>query len=330
MARTALVTGATGFLGRQVVKAFERAEWKVVGTGWSRAKPPAIVKLDLTDDAAVQGILDEIKPDVVVHCAAHRFPDQCVSDPTGTQALNVQATGTLAAATAARSTLLIYVSSDYVFPGVPGEAPYRASATPRPPNFYGETKYAGEQAVLSATRAAAGLAVVLRVPVLYGAANEPKESAINVLLDAVWAAQQPADPAAPVAMDDWAIRYPTNTEDVARVIRHLATLYLDRRARAATDDDPTPAAALPRILQFSSEDGLTKYQICQMLAEILAVPLAEDRMVPSREGNSGAPDAVPRPYDCHLSTAELRELGVAVDCVGFRDWWRRELKAYRR
>lgn len=59
-----------------------------------------------------------------------------------------------------------------------------------------------------------GWAVVLRVPVLYGEAEEPKESAVNVLMDSVWKAQEKG---ASVKMDHWALRYPTNTEDVARV-----------------------------------------------------------------------------------------------------------------
>lgn len=58
----------------------------------------------------------------------------------------------------------------------------------------------------------AGGAVVLRVPVLYGEAETSKESAINVLLDAVWKCQEEA-----VSMDHWSLRYPTNTEDVVRV-----------------------------------------------------------------------------------------------------------------
>lgn len=57
-----------------------------------------------------------------------------------------------------------------------------------------------------------GWAVVLRVPLLYGEAEKPAESACNVLMDSVWKAQKEK-----VNMDHWALRYPTNTEDVARV-----------------------------------------------------------------------------------------------------------------
>jgi NAD(P)-dependent dehydrogenase (short-subunit alcohol dehydrogenase family) len=61
MARTALITGATGLLGRQVVKAFERAGWEVKGTGFTRAKPPTILKLDLGSEADVARTLEEVK-----------------------------------------------------------------------------------------------------------------------------------------------------------------------------------------------------------------------------------------------------------------------------
>lgn len=61
MAKTALITGATGLLGRQVVQAFERAGWTVVGTGFTRAKPPSILKLDLGDEAEVAKALKDIR-----------------------------------------------------------------------------------------------------------------------------------------------------------------------------------------------------------------------------------------------------------------------------
>lgn len=61
MSKTALITGATGLLGRQVVKAFERAGWDVKGTGFTRATPPSILKLDLGSEAEVARTINEVK-----------------------------------------------------------------------------------------------------------------------------------------------------------------------------------------------------------------------------------------------------------------------------
>ncbi|KAH6724677.1 putative methionine adenosyltransferase 2 subunit beta [Leptodontidium sp. MPI-SDFR-AT-0119] len=316
MAKTALITGATGLLGRQVLKGFNGAGWDAKGTGFTRASPPTILKLDLGFEADVAATLEQVKPQVVVHCAANRFPDKCDSDPAGTIALNVEASATLARLCAASSTLLIYISTDYVFPGTEGDAPYEATSAPKPPNLYGETKWEGEKAVLAEYEKAGkgGLGVVLRVPVLYGEANTPAESAVNVLIDAVWKAQEKG---ASVKMDHWAIRYPTNTEDVGRVVKDVATKYL------STDDK----TSLPKILQFSSEDKMTKYEICEIFAEIMGLPL--DGMVANTEGND--PNAsVQRPYDCHLSTKALKDIGVPVATQDFKGWWRREARAYRK
>lgn len=134
----------------------------------------------------------------------------------------MSATATLASLCAARGAVLIYISTDYVFPGRPGEAPYAADAEPAPANTYGRTKLEGERAALAAfqeqEKEGGGAAVVLRVPVLYGDAEVPAESAVNILMDALWKSQdRVAEGAEKIKMDHWARRYPTNTEDVGRV-----------------------------------------------------------------------------------------------------------------
>lgn len=237
--------------------------------------------------------------------AANRFPDKCDADPDGTRALNIGATRRLARAASRRSIFLIYISTDYVFSGKPGEAPYEVDATPHPSNLYGQTKLAGEKAILE-EYGSTGLGVVLRVPVLYGSAEKPKESAVNVLMDAVWQAQEQG---AKIHMDDWALRYPTNTADVARVCVDIGSKYLAADAARV---------ALPRVLQFSSEDRFTKLQICQLFAEIMGLPL--EGMFGDKQG--GDPNAsAQRPYDTHLSTRALRDLGINVWTQDFKDWW---------
>lgn len=266
--------------------------------------------LNITSPSAIATLLDDIKPDVVVHCAANRFPDSCTANPAAARNINVEASRSLAQATVARDIFLIYISTDYVFPGRPGEAPYSTSATPDPPNVYGRTKLEGERAVLD-TAAQAGArnkAVVLRVPILYGPCDEPSQSAVNVLMSQLWAAQKLSSSDPKIEVDDYALRYPTNTQDVGRVCRDVADFYRSSE-NAGTD--------LPRLLHFSSEDCLTKWQIVKAFAEITGLP--RENLVPSRPGE--AEDVTVRPYDCHLDTRAMRELGIDVSTVGFKEWW---------
>lgn len=60
MTQTAIITGATGLLGRQVLKAFQRANWNAIGTGFTRAQSP-IEKLDLNNPAEISQLLDSAK-----------------------------------------------------------------------------------------------------------------------------------------------------------------------------------------------------------------------------------------------------------------------------
>ena len=208
----------------------------------------------------------------------------------------------------ASDAFLIYISTDYVFPGVQGQAPYKSTDEPQPPNIYGQTKLDGERAVLDASKNA----VVLRVPVLYGHTNPEnnnKESAINILMDSLQKSQKEK-----VEMDDWAIRYPTNTEDVGRVCADIAKLY------TAQND-----SSLPRILQFSSEDRMTKYEICQKFSEITDLPM--NGLVADNDGGKPGPDGTVRPYNCHLDTADLKSLGIDVSTVDFVGWWQRRMGA---
>lgn len=203
-----------------------------------------------------------------------------------------------------RGAFLIYISTDYVFPGTEGDAPYEANAQTNPPNMYGQLKLDGEKAVLETTNP--GVGVVLRVPVLYGNAKENSESAINTLVDTV---KKATDENAGIKVDDWSQRYPTNTEDVARVCRDIVIKYLREKEKRKD---------FPRILQFSSEDRMTKYEICQKLAQVLGV--ATPGMIANKQGND--PNAgVVRPYDTHLSTKLLTELGIDVRTMDFIAWW---------
>ncbi|KAI9889196.1 MAG: hypothetical protein M1814_005712 [Vezdaea aestivalis] len=302
-----VVTGATGFLGRAVVLSFEQATdptWEVVGTGFSRATPP-IHKLDITDSTAIATFLDQEKPQVVIHCAANRSPESVAASPDAARALNVDATASLASATGSRRIMLIYISTDYVFPGRKGEAPYEFTQKTEPANLYGLTKRDGEKKILELCPDALGM--VLRVPVLYGKGlNE--ESSINVLVDAVKKLQGGEK----VKMDHWARRFPTCTSDVGRVLVDITNFY--RRCEQF----------LPRILHFSGPECFTKYEMASLFADILGVDASGLVKDVPEEG-----EGVNRPFDTQLGTASLQGIGISRAAEDFRGWWQRELGAVR-
>lgn len=145
----ALVLGASGFLGSNVVLALRGTHDVVahVGTG----RPPtgaAVVRADLADVAAVPGLVEDVRPDLVVNCAALADVDRCEVDRDRSVALNVALPEALARACATVGTALVHVSTDAVFDGAGG--PYREDDPPRPLSAYGLDKRAGEEAVLAA------------------------------------------------------------------------------------------------------------------------------------------------------------------------------------
>ena len=101
----------------------------------------------------------------------------------------------------------------------------------------------------------------------------------------------------------------------------IAEKYLGTTAGAAR-------GALPRVLQFTSEDRFTKYEMCGVFAEIMGLSTAGlEPDVPSADADAGA---VQRPYDTHLSTRELQALGVSVATLDFVAWWRWNVRAFRK
>lgn len=91
-------------------------------------------------------VLEETRPDVIVHCAAATDVEQCEQDPAGTFELNVGTTEQLGCWVSKSAAHFAYVSTDSVFDGTQGE--YREEDSPRPINQYARSKVEGEKVAL--------------------------------------------------------------------------------------------------------------------------------------------------------------------------------------
>ena len=157
-----LVIGADGLLGSNVAAT---AREGTVGT-YHTERPSLDVPLeqfDVRETDRFRELLAEYEPDAVVNCAAMTDVDGCETDPTEAAGVNAGAPGEIATVCTETGTRFVHVSTDYVFDGT-AERPYTESAETGPRQVYGETKLAGEQAVLSA----APDALVPRLSFVYG------------------------------------------------------------------------------------------------------------------------------------------------------------------
>lgn len=110
-------------------------------------------KADLTDPATLRDVVKDLRPKVVVNCAAWTAVDAAERDPQPCRVVNADAVGALAAACNAIDAMLVQVSTDYVF-GVDANrsSPYGETDATGPANAYGASKVAGEQAAATAAR----------------------------------------------------------------------------------------------------------------------------------------------------------------------------------
>src|SRR5262249_39271488 len=136
------VLGAAGQLGRDMCP---RLLGDVVAL--SRSGSPAA---DLTRPESLRAALDEVRPDVVLNCAAYNFVDKAESEPPEAFAVNAWGVRELARLCHARDCLLVHFSTDYVF-GLDEtrRQPWTESDAPGPVSVYGLSKLAGEYLVRS-------------------------------------------------------------------------------------------------------------------------------------------------------------------------------------
>src|SRR5690606_36609200 len=97
----------------------------------------------------IERVIDGVSPAIVFHAAAWTDVDGCQRDAERAWRVNAHATAHLAEVCAHRSSLLGYVSTDFVFDGRQG-TPYEPEAPTKPLSGYGERKVAGAQGVLEA------------------------------------------------------------------------------------------------------------------------------------------------------------------------------------
>jgi dTDP-4-dehydrorhamnose reductase len=124
---------------------------------------PSRADLDITDDAAVRTVFDDVRPTVVYNCAAFHNVEVCEREEDRAFDVNTRAVKRLAACCANHGARFVHLSTNYVFEGA-ADRPYGEDELPSPRSIYAISKLAGEHAAL----AYAPSALVVRTAGLYG------------------------------------------------------------------------------------------------------------------------------------------------------------------
>lgn len=130
----------------------------VISLGRSTTPP-----LDLQRPSLIRPLIEALSPDLIVNAAAHTRVDQAETEPEQAFRLNHECVAELARTAAEQKIPLIHYSTDYVFDGE-ATRPYQETDLTHPLGVYGQSKWAGEEAI----RAAGGCHLILRTAWVYG------------------------------------------------------------------------------------------------------------------------------------------------------------------
>ena len=210
-ARTVVVTGSHGRLGRALVNALGSANVAVLGL----ARPD----IDLDDPATAARVVRTPDLELVIHCAAWTDVDGCARQPDLAQRRNGHAVGELASSCAAAGVRMLLISTNEVFDGQRQDSSgYAETDEVRPINSYGRSKLLGEQlarAAFADAGRAADLAII-RTAWLFGPPGDDFPARIVAAADRL-----PEGAGLSVVADE--IGTPTYAPDLAAVIVQLVT-----------------------------------------------------------------------------------------------------------
>ena len=261
-----LITGGKGMLGRTLQR--ELAEHEIVVAD--------LPEWDITDDAGFVAKVGEVKPDLIIHCAAMTKVDDCEAKRDLAFKLNEEGSRNVALAAKVCGARLFAISTDYVFSGEPPKEPWAWSETdiPRPRTVYGASKFAGEQMIQMILPEA----VIIRIAWLYGSGGP---SFVHTM------AKLGAQEGAPLKVVNDQRGNPTSTKVVADVIRFLMT-KLD----------------VSGIVHGTCEDQCTWYDLTVELFRLLGL---KREVVPCT--TEEFPRPAPRPHNSALKKSVLNVLG---------------------
>ena len=216
-----LIIGANGFTGRQILNDLSvHTQYKVTGCSLhpdilpNDAGKYRFIETDIRNEANIKRLFEEVQPDVVINCSALSVPDYCETHHEEAYLTNVTAVSQLAVFCEEYKSRFIHLSTDFVFDGKINEDAgllYTEEDIPAPVNYYGYTKWKGEEKVAETCSSYA----IVRVAIVYGRALPGQHgNIVQLVMNRLKAGQEIR-----VVSDQW--RTPTYVGDVSDGVQRL-------------------------------------------------------------------------------------------------------------
>ena len=146
-----MIIGSNGMLGQRLTSYFMfKRDVELLCTSFEDESLFSKVnysKIDISTPREVKKIINNFCPDVIINGTAYTNVDGCESEKELSWKVNVTGIENLVKYVKGCKSQLIHISSDYIFDGTDG--PYHETDLPNPISYYGKTKLAGENAIVS-------------------------------------------------------------------------------------------------------------------------------------------------------------------------------------
>ncbi|MFA6469129.1 MAG: dTDP-4-dehydrorhamnose reductase [Bacteroidota bacterium] len=274
-----LVCGSNGLLGQRLAWLLDAdEEYEVLHTSHHRsfAQPEILIdytQLDISNRSDVKSLVTSFRPDVILNAAAMTNVDACEREREQAWKMNVTAVENLVEVSRRIGARLVHVSTDYVFDGKTGN--YSETDRVNPVNYYGKTKLAGENVLISSGIDFA----ILRTIVVYGTGVNVKNNF------ALWVLNNLSD-RKPIRCAVDQISNPTHVHDLAMVMKQC--LEFDARG----------------IFHVAGAEPISRYDFALRAAEVFGY----DPSLIARSKSSDLEQLAPRPLHTTFTIEKTKRI----------------------
>jgi len=281
-----LVIGANGLLGQKLVDTF-LDDFEVHGIG--RKNKPSLkfdnfnyTVCDITNREQILDLVRTFEPNFIVNSAAYTNVDGCEDEKEECWKINVVGVENLANVAKRFGIHVVHISTDYVFDGVEGN--YDEESRPKPLGYYGRTKLASENVLISSGIDCA----IVRTMVLYGIGTDLNHNFVTWIIEKLTNGES-------INIVDDQFGHPTLVDDLAKAILKIVDLKKTG------------------VYNVAGSECMSRFELAQKIAEVFNLNFSLIHPIKTKDLNQKAPRPLNSSFDLNKT---LKELGFQLSDVG--------------